>query len=530
MPPKSIFRQPGAKHFQLVHRSQRDPLIHDPDANQQVLKPFERENSKKGKSLKDLESLLVSETTQDREGNVGEAASYGIYYDDTEYNYMQHLRPILIEAPSTSTSKNTSRGRKSNVFDLEELPDGVLASMSELPRTYESQQAIPESLSGFQPDMDPHLRQVLEALDDEAFVDDDLEDNFFTQLVRDGVKEPDEEFGFEFQEESVGACGQTSQELDDASLGWEQRFAQFKQTQNASANGAAGSDDGGSEGGDTIGGLPTISVIGGKRRKGRGDTSDASGYSMSSSSMYRTEALQTLDERFDQMILKEYNEDDDESPHSDTGDDDEAPDLITSREDFGTIMDEFLNDYEILGRKMKPKLSGENGAEKLDTLRRAMGQDDRILIEGEDEDLAYEMMLSLNEDEKKDRWDCETVLTTYSNLENHPRLIRAREPRAGLKISLDAKTGLPTIQQTPPIKTVPNSVSETDISKDSGAQQTLHRPRNESKDAKKARKDAVRIRKQARRVSKKEMKEKFGVELLAQKRTVVDREKRLQKL
>lgn len=47
MPQKSIFRQPGAKHFQLVHRSQRDPLINDPDASQHVLKFFERENSKK---------------------------------------------------------------------------------------------------------------------------------------------------------------------------------------------------------------------------------------------------------------------------------------------------------------------------------------------------------------------------------------------------------------------------------------------------------------------------------------------------
>jgi len=47
MPSKSIFRQPGAKHFQLVHRSQRDPLVHDPEAGQQVLKPFERENVKK---------------------------------------------------------------------------------------------------------------------------------------------------------------------------------------------------------------------------------------------------------------------------------------------------------------------------------------------------------------------------------------------------------------------------------------------------------------------------------------------------
>ena len=48
MPPKSIFRQPGAKNFQLVHRSQRDPLIYDPDAGEHVLKEFERKNAKVG--------------------------------------------------------------------------------------------------------------------------------------------------------------------------------------------------------------------------------------------------------------------------------------------------------------------------------------------------------------------------------------------------------------------------------------------------------------------------------------------------
>jgi protein LTV1 len=46
-PKKSIFRQDGARHFQLVHRSQRDPLIHDPEASTHVLKAVERENAKK---------------------------------------------------------------------------------------------------------------------------------------------------------------------------------------------------------------------------------------------------------------------------------------------------------------------------------------------------------------------------------------------------------------------------------------------------------------------------------------------------
>ena len=47
MAPKSIFKQPGTQHFQLVHRSQRDPLIHDPDASQHVLKAFVPSNAKR---------------------------------------------------------------------------------------------------------------------------------------------------------------------------------------------------------------------------------------------------------------------------------------------------------------------------------------------------------------------------------------------------------------------------------------------------------------------------------------------------
>ena len=36
-------------------------------------------------------------------------------------------------------------------------------------------------------------------------------------------------------------------------------------------------------------------------------------------------------------------------------------------------------------------------------------------------------------------------LATYSNLENHPRLIRARQAKSVPKIELDPKTGLPLV-------------------------------------------------------------------------------------
>lgn len=244
---------------------------------------------------------------------MGEAALYGVYYDDTEYNYMQHLRQVgvqedgvdsvLIEAPSTSKSKPQTK-KASIGIELKDLPQGVLASTSELPRTYESQQGVPASISGFQPDMDPHLRQVLEALEDEAFVDDDLDEDFFGELVGEGERAGDEDFDFEFDEDGIEsdneADPESQPEIEEGEGGWEQRFAQFKKETSKEQHGD--SDDGlASEGGDTIGGLPAMSVIGGKKR--RKGTSDASGYSMSSSSMFRNEALQTLDERFDQVSV-----------------------------------------------------------------------------------------------------------------------------------------------------------------------------------------------------------------------------------
>lgn len=108
----------------------------------------------------------------------------------------------------------------------------------------------------------------------------------------------------------------------------------------------------------------------------------------------------------------EHDDDDEEKIDEELSDDsDEAPDLITSREDFEAMMDDFLDNYELLGRKMKPVLAGNTGTEKLDTFRRAMGQDERVRISNADEDDAEEEILMPFEDDKKDRWDCETVLS-----------------------------------------------------------------------------------------------------------------------
>ena len=67
--------------------------------------------------------------------------------------------------------------------------------------------------------------------------------------------------------------------------------------------------------------------------------------------------------------------------------------------------------------------------------------------------------ITLQDDEKDDeKWDCETVLTTYSNTYNHPKLITQIPTN---KIRLSKKTGLPLPDKNK-ISTKEMSIEEQD--------------------------------------------------------------------
>lgn len=74
------------------------------------------------------------------------------------------------------------------------------------------------------------------------------------------------------------------------------------------------------------------------------------------------------------------------------------------------MMNEFLENYEILGGKMRPVLAGETPVEKLDTIRKALG-DAKIRDEGES-DTDEGMLMPADMNEENDWWDCETVMCT----------------------------------------------------------------------------------------------------------------------
>jgi protein LTV1 len=245
---------------------------------------------------------------------------YGIYYDDKEYDYTQHLRSvgvqekgvdsILIEVPSSSS--RTKQKPKGKDFDI--IPKEVLPSTVEVPhqRMLEAQEAIPGELQGFQPKMDPHLRQTLEALDNDTFIQVDADDGFFAEVMEGGERDDDEQCEFNFEED--GADADTSLLPKDSEVAsdeendqdWHVRFAKFKREQRSRITDGSVLDRT-SEGGDTLGRLPSLSVLGAKKRKRKG-TSEGSCYSMSSSSMFRNEGLTRLDEQFERVrpLLRSY--------------------------------------------------------------------------------------------------------------------------------------------------------------------------------------------------------------------------------
>lgn len=319
MAPTSIFRRPGAQKFQLVHKSQRD-LDRDPDLDEGVLKKL-----------------------SDRKySQPGQAANYGIYFDDRDYDYMQHLRTVggedahgdvvestMIPAPKPQDYKSAKRAALN--FKNEEL------SVNDV---YDSQANIPLELQGFQPDMDPALRQTLEALDDDAYLFEDVQDDhvvagdddddeFFNEIFGGGLREPGEivDFGPD-EEEDPAIVKRKERERDEYETAksrgedlsrfhsddWMERFRQFKLESKAQGSPSASDslpsdqpeeeieeDDFRSEGGDTITSLRTGLGTARTRRKVKKSGSDASGYSMSSSSMFRNDGLQSLDARFDKV-------------------------------------------------------------------------------------------------------------------------------------------------------------------------------------------------------------------------------------
>lgn len=345
-----------------------------------VAVPVERSNasdagSTAGKAIKtkaDLEAELGDDVNKIRK-NEGEAAQYGVFYDDTEYDYMQHLREFGTMGDAHIVLTPEPKQKKKNKQSLDEalrtgipppdslLPKDILPSEENVKRTYQDQQNIPDAIAGFQPDMDWKLREALEALEDDAYVaGDDDEEDIFAELAKSGevddieeVEDEDED-GYESDATARPASpgGAGPQEGGAAEEGdWMQQFSKYKKDLKKSKD----VDVESSIGGDSMMSARTDMTSASsrrRRRKGRAARSESSGYSMTSSSLLRTEGLTLLDSRFEK-IEEEYAEDEEDYDDND-GLDITGKNLVPeTRKDFDSILDEFLESHNTKGRAGK---------------------------------------------------------------------------------------------------------------------------------------------------------------------------------
>ncbi|KAG6453865.1 protein LTV1 homolog [Manduca sexta] len=484
---KKFIDKKKAVTFNLVHRSQRDPLAADETAPQRVLVPVNATVPPK----KEKDPELTPE--QRRE----EQVKYGIYFDD-DYNYLQHLKDtrevtLVLQPKTTHKRKEKDPNTEENV-DGEELPIPVTEKLT-LPSSVfasEVEEAVgllnKAAPQGLRLDLDP---EVVAALDEDFDYDDpenQLEDNFIELAMAEGDDED-----YDDDDESMSG--------DDNS-------------DKAFASDLDSDDESDSQDGGKRGRMPMWD------ERDKDDTkSRFSQYSMSSSVMRRNQGLTLLDNRFEKMFA-EYDD-------TELG----ALDL----EEIDGYMPEThqmllhaADDFEKSQKRYQ--LDKEKEIARLQRLQ-------EIEEESEEEMMTVEV-------DPREKWDCETILSTYSNLYNHPKIID--EPKKSKKIQINPKTGMPkdtlgndnklTIKSLAKFNAI-NEAGDQDSDEDgrTHAESVLStlsvlslRPKDESAEEKKERKRLLKEYRRERRVEKKANKEAFKEEKKRQEKIMMNNKNNVQ--
>lgn len=379
MPPKKSWtHKSNSETFRLVHRSQQDSLYYDDDVANTVLVPVSKISRGKSSSNRTIARDDMSEVAQTLTPNEGAAAVYGIAYDDSEYDYLQHLKPMGVSNGGVfvSADKDSKQTKKKNEKLAALLEDSDLfESENKQKYDYQKQQDIPDEIKGFKPNLNEDLREALTALEDENYLDADQdidEVDFLGDLLGSGSKQKelslneydqlnggnddgyykdDENWDLDEYEEGNGIAM-------DNDFNWEKDFGKFKQRQDNRGNDWDSDDDFSDEeeeeeeeGGDFVGDLPTLDNLkssksakkNSKRRKGT--KTDTSSYSMSSSAMARTEQMTIIDDKFD-VLKDKYDQEEEQEEY-------QPFDLANERDDFMDLVDDFLDNYQMENRNRR---------------------------------------------------------------------------------------------------------------------------------------------------------------------------------
>lgn len=401
-----------------------------------------------------------------------EQRKFGVFFDD-DYNYLQHLR----EAPQPAELVSAPRIHRDAPPKPEEdeedasvptasinLPSSVFASEFE-EEVGLLNKAAP--VSGPRLDMDP---DIVAALDEDFDFDDPenmLEDDFIIKAndVTGGDEDDDDEW-------------EDTDEEDDEEE--EQDY-------------------------DSEGGL-SEDKEGGRREFMFADCETKSRfteYSLTSSVMRRNEQLTLLDDRFEKF----YEQfDDDEIGALDNAE------LEGYIEPDSKRLEEVIKDYFI---------QKEKECQKPDQLGPAELPSVKEEEEDEDDDGGEVEIETMVIEPPTERWDCETIISTYSNLYNRPKLIQ--DPPKTKQIRVSDKTGIP-LDVLPKRGLTAKQVERMERINDSDLPRASTQPRSreESAEERRARKQAIKTERKERRSEKKANKLAFKQEKQMQEKQMVN--------
>ncbi|XP_019405686.1 PREDICTED: protein LTV1 homolog [Crocodylus porosus] len=429
--------------------------------------------------------VLLPAQKGDHDKRREEQRKYGVFFDD-DYDYLQHLK----EASGPSELVPSVSGPQSRIVvttegEVEEeiqqipvpsinLPSSVFASVFEEDVGLLNKAA---PVSGPRLDFDPDIVAAL---------DDDFDFNNPDNLLED-------DFILKASEPGNGNCRGSDTEDEGE---WED----------------VDDDESDSDGNyDSEGPLSDDERINGEMKEflfmQEETKSRFTDYSLTSSVMRRNEQLTLLDDRFEKFY-EQFDED--EIGALDNVELEGYIDTDSLR------LEEVLNDYYKEKAKDCVKLDILESCEDLESPMNEKKE------EGEE-------IVTLVIEETKEKWDCESILSTYSNLYNHPKLIE--EPSKPRPIKISQKTGIPldvlpqrglTAKQTERMQ----MINDSDLPRAS----TQPRSKNESKEDRKARKQAVKEERKERRMEKKANKLAFRLEKTRQEKELLNLRQNIQGL
>ncbi|KAK2817505.1 hypothetical protein Q5P01_025696 [Channa striata] len=420
--------------------------------------------------------VLLPATKVEAEKRREEQRNYGVFFDD-DYDYLQHLKEAsgtneLVAAGPLYTDRRPVRLHDEEQEEEEERDESIPASSIKLPSSVFASEFEEEvgllnkaaPISGPRLDMDPDIVAALDEDFDYNDPDNILEDDFIIQANN-----------------ANGAMDIEGDHADDDD--------EWEDTDEDSDFDSEGGFSGGEDG------LGQEFLFADEETKSR-----FTEYSMTSSVMRRNEQLTLLDDRFEKFYEQ--------------FDDDEIG-ALDNAELEGFIKPDSARLEQVIKEYFKQK---ENEALKPDDL----GPRELPDVKEEEEDEEEEEMETLVVEAPEEKWDCETIISTYSNIYNRPKVIED-PPKQAKPIRVSNKTGIPLDVLPARGLTAKQAERMTRIN-DSDLPRVSTQPRNkeESKEERKARKQAIKEERKERRSEKKANKMAFKEEKVRQEKQMLN--------